>query len=225
MDEPDGDVAKLERTYERFRLMNAVVSNQRAVYRRWIRPSLSATEARRVLDIGTGGADLPRRTAALGARRRAATRGDGDRSRSARAGLGAASTRRPRARAAAGLERRPRDGRRALRRGDLEPRAAPPRRAASSARCSPTRSGSRATAASRCTATSSARGSDTWGSPSARCRSSATCSRARTSGPTGSPRSGAATPPPSSPRCCRAGWRVRRGIPSRLEVVWGAPDA
>ncbi len=22
-----------------------------------------------------------------------------------------------------------------------------------------------------------------------------------------------------------AGWRVRRGIPSRLEVVWGAPDA
>ena len=25
-------------------------------------------------------------------------------------------------------------------------------------------------------------------------------------------------------RCCRAGWRVRRGIPSRLEVVWGAPE-
>jgi 2-polyprenyl-3-methyl-5-hydroxy-6-metoxy-1,4-benzoquinol methylase len=60
MDEPGGDVATLERTYERFRLVNAVVSNQRAVYRRWIRPSLSATEVRRVLDIGTGGADLPR---------------------------------------------------------------------------------------------------------------------------------------------------------------------
>jgi 2-polyprenyl-3-methyl-5-hydroxy-6-metoxy-1,4-benzoquinol methylase len=60
MDEPNGDVAKLERTYERFRLINAVVSNQRAVYRRWIRPCLSATEVRRVLDIGTGGADLPR---------------------------------------------------------------------------------------------------------------------------------------------------------------------
>ena len=60
MDEPGGDVATLERTYERFRLINAVVSNQRAVYRRWIRPCLSATEVRRVLDIGTGGADLPR---------------------------------------------------------------------------------------------------------------------------------------------------------------------
>ena len=61
MDEPDADVADArERTYERFRLVNAVVSNQRAVYRRWIRPCLSATEVRRVLDIGTGGADLPR---------------------------------------------------------------------------------------------------------------------------------------------------------------------
>ena len=60
MDEPGGDVATLERTYERFRLINAVVSNPRAVYRRWIRPCLSATEVRRVLDIGTGGADLPR---------------------------------------------------------------------------------------------------------------------------------------------------------------------
>ena len=60
MDEPGGDVATLERTYQRFRLINAVVSNQRAVYRRWIRPCLSATEVRRVLDIGTGGADLPR---------------------------------------------------------------------------------------------------------------------------------------------------------------------
>jgi 2-polyprenyl-3-methyl-5-hydroxy-6-metoxy-1,4-benzoquinol methylase len=60
MDEPGGDIAALERTYERFRLINAVVSNQRAVYRRWIRPCLSATEVRRVLDIGTGGADLPR---------------------------------------------------------------------------------------------------------------------------------------------------------------------
>ena len=31
MDEPGGDVATLERTYERFRLINAVVSNPRAV--------------------------------------------------------------------------------------------------------------------------------------------------------------------------------------------------
>ena len=60
MDDHDGDVAALARTYERFRLVNAVVSNQRAVYRRWVRPCLSPTETRRVLDIGTGGADLPR---------------------------------------------------------------------------------------------------------------------------------------------------------------------
>jgi 2-polyprenyl-3-methyl-5-hydroxy-6-metoxy-1,4-benzoquinol methylase len=60
MDAPDADLATLERTYERFRLVNAVVSNQHAVYPRWIRPRLSATVARRVLDIGTGGADLPR---------------------------------------------------------------------------------------------------------------------------------------------------------------------
>ena len=60
MDDPDCDVEVLERTYARFRLINAVVSNQRAVYRRWVRPCLSPTQTRRVLDIGTGGADLPR---------------------------------------------------------------------------------------------------------------------------------------------------------------------
>ena len=60
MDDPECDVEALERTYERFRLVNLIVSNQRAVYRRWIRPRLSSTETRRVLDIGTGGADVPR---------------------------------------------------------------------------------------------------------------------------------------------------------------------
>ncbi len=60
MDDPAADLAMLERTYDRFRLVNAVVSNPRAVYRRWIRPRLSPIETRRVLDIGTGGADLPR---------------------------------------------------------------------------------------------------------------------------------------------------------------------
>jgi 2-polyprenyl-3-methyl-5-hydroxy-6-metoxy-1,4-benzoquinol methylase len=60
MDDPDGDVGALERSYEHFRLVNLVVSNQRAVYRRWIRPCLSATQTRRLLDIGTGGADVPR---------------------------------------------------------------------------------------------------------------------------------------------------------------------
>lgn len=60
MDDPDCDVETLERTYERFRLVNVIVSNQRAVYHRWIRPRLSPTETRRVLDVGTGGADVPR---------------------------------------------------------------------------------------------------------------------------------------------------------------------
>jgi 2-polyprenyl-3-methyl-5-hydroxy-6-metoxy-1,4-benzoquinol methylase len=60
MDDPDADVEMLERTYDRFRLVNVVVSNERAVYRRWIRPVLSSTETRRVLDVGTGAADVPR---------------------------------------------------------------------------------------------------------------------------------------------------------------------
>lgn len=60
MDDPRADLETLERTYDRFRLVNAVVSNPRAVYRRWIRPRLSATETRRVLDIGAGGADVPK---------------------------------------------------------------------------------------------------------------------------------------------------------------------
>ncbi len=60
MDDPDGDVEALERSYAHFRLVNLIVSNPRAVYRRWIRPTLSATATRRVLDIGTGGAALPR---------------------------------------------------------------------------------------------------------------------------------------------------------------------
>lgn len=60
MDAPDCDPAMLARTYEQFGRVNAVVSNQRAVYRRWIRPRLSRHETRRVLDVGTGGADVPR---------------------------------------------------------------------------------------------------------------------------------------------------------------------
>ena len=60
MDDSGADLATLERTYEQFHLVNVFVSNQRTIYRRWIRPRLSATQTRRVLDIGTGGADVPR---------------------------------------------------------------------------------------------------------------------------------------------------------------------
>ena len=61
MDDPAADGATLAKTYARFRLVNAIVSGERAVYRRWIRPRLSPVWETRVLDIGTGSADLPRR--------------------------------------------------------------------------------------------------------------------------------------------------------------------
>lgn len=61
MDDPACDARTLERTYRRFGAVNALVSGQGAVYRRWIRPRASATSVLRVLDVGTGGADMPRR--------------------------------------------------------------------------------------------------------------------------------------------------------------------
>ncbi|WP_261165562.1 methyltransferase domain-containing protein [Microbacterium sp. Marseille-Q6965] len=61
MDDPACDVRVLERTYRRFPLVNAFVSGQRAVYRRWLRPRATPTRPWRVLDVGTGGADMPRR--------------------------------------------------------------------------------------------------------------------------------------------------------------------
>jgi len=63
MDDPDCDARALERTYRRFALVNRVVAGQRAVYRRWVRPRLSrdARRVARLLDVGTGGADFPRR--------------------------------------------------------------------------------------------------------------------------------------------------------------------
>lgn len=61
MDDPACDLRALERTYRRFPLVNAVVSGQRAIYRRWIRPRLPRDRPCRVLDVGTGGADLPHR--------------------------------------------------------------------------------------------------------------------------------------------------------------------
>lgn len=61
MDAPDCDPAVLARTYARFDLVNAVVSGRGAIYRRWVRPRLRAGATVRLLDVGTGGADLPRR--------------------------------------------------------------------------------------------------------------------------------------------------------------------
>lgn len=72
MDDPDADPVVLARTYARFAPVNAVVSGRGAVYRQWIRPLLVArapdAEPLRVLDVGTGGGDLPRALLRLAAR-------------------------------------------------------------------------------------------------------------------------------------------------------------
>src|SRR5690606_29359731 len=59
MDDPAADLRMLERTYERFPLVNAVVSRWRGVYRRDIGPR-ARTGPLPVLDVGAGGGDLSR---------------------------------------------------------------------------------------------------------------------------------------------------------------------
>ncbi|GAB3633769.1 class I SAM-dependent methyltransferase [Microbacterium shaanxiense] len=59
MDDPDADPQMLERTYERFALINAVVSRWRGVYRRDIRP-LARRRPISLLDVGAGGGDVSR---------------------------------------------------------------------------------------------------------------------------------------------------------------------
>ncbi|WP_395245117.1 methyltransferase domain-containing protein [Agromyces sp. MMS24-K17] len=64
MDDPGCDPAMLARTYARFGLVNAFVSGQRTSYRHWIRPRRRlGSRGLRVLDVGTGGGDLPERLA------------------------------------------------------------------------------------------------------------------------------------------------------------------
>ncbi|KDA06353.1 hypothetical protein DC31_11000 [Microbacterium sp. CH12i] len=63
MDDPDADLRMLERTYDRFSLVNSVVSRWRAVYRREIRPR-AQKQSIRLLDVGAGGGDVSRAIAA-----------------------------------------------------------------------------------------------------------------------------------------------------------------
>lgn len=63
MDDPQADLRMLERTYERFSVVNAVVSRWRAVYRSDIRPRAEARPIR-LLDVGAGGGDVSRAIAA-----------------------------------------------------------------------------------------------------------------------------------------------------------------
>lgn len=62
MDDPAADLTGLHRTYARFGLVNALVSGWGAGYRRALRPLArrAAPGPLRVLDIGTGGGDVPR---------------------------------------------------------------------------------------------------------------------------------------------------------------------
>lgn len=68
MDDPGCDPERLGRTYADFRLVNAVVSGWRGTYRRDIRPALSETLPRTLLDIGSGGGDVARALARWAAR-------------------------------------------------------------------------------------------------------------------------------------------------------------
>lgn len=63
MDDPDADPGTLERTYQRFRIINEVVSRPGAMYRRDIRPRARRGRIR-ILDVGAGGGDLCRTLAA-----------------------------------------------------------------------------------------------------------------------------------------------------------------
>lgn len=67
MDAPGADPAMLERTYEQFGMVNTAVSGWRANYCRYIRPQLSTTRSATLLDIGSGGGDLPLALAAWAA--------------------------------------------------------------------------------------------------------------------------------------------------------------
>lgn len=68
MDSPDCDPRMLRRTYSQFRFVNPFVSGWRTMYRRDIRPKLSTTRPRSLLDVGSGGGDVARSLARWAAR-------------------------------------------------------------------------------------------------------------------------------------------------------------
>lgn len=68
MDDPACDPDRLAQTYADFRIVNAVVSGWRGMYRRDIRPTLSKVRPRTLLDIGSGGGDVARALAGWAAR-------------------------------------------------------------------------------------------------------------------------------------------------------------
>lgn len=68
MDDPRCDMRALHRTYAGFRVLNPLVAGWRRTYRKLIRPLLSATAERTLLDVGSGGGDVARSLARWAAR-------------------------------------------------------------------------------------------------------------------------------------------------------------
>ena len=60
MDDPDCDLAALERTYADFRWVNAAVAGWRRTYLRQVRPRLESGRVNTLLDLGSGGGDVVR---------------------------------------------------------------------------------------------------------------------------------------------------------------------
>ncbi|TKV28646.1 methyltransferase domain-containing protein [Arthrobacter sp. NamB2] len=60
MDRTDCDPRKLDRTYAQFGLVNAVVSGWRRTYTSLLRPAFSPDRTNTLLDVGSGGGDVPR---------------------------------------------------------------------------------------------------------------------------------------------------------------------
>lgn len=68
MDDPDCDLEALRRTYALFQPINRLVAGWRRIYTRQLRPALSPTRSTTLLDIGSGGGDVPRALAGWAAR-------------------------------------------------------------------------------------------------------------------------------------------------------------
>ena len=68
MDDPQCDPAMLDRTYAQFRYVNAVVAGWRSTYRHHLRPLMHRDRTTTLLDIGSGGGDIPRGLARWAAR-------------------------------------------------------------------------------------------------------------------------------------------------------------
>lgn len=60
MDAPDCDLDALQRTYAQFRVVNTLVAGWQLTYRHHVRPVLQRDRVNTLLDIGSGGGDVPR---------------------------------------------------------------------------------------------------------------------------------------------------------------------